>query len=72
MANISLLALCVQAGLLLVFVAKADPAAVGQTIGEFVLLRCIQDASPAAMLCQQYRGPSLNVRRILGTLLHRT
>ena len=71
MASITLPALCVQAGLLLA-IASANPAAVGQTIGEVVLLRYIQDASPAAMLCQQYRGPSLNVRRILGTLLHRT
>ena len=71
MAGITLLALCVQAGLLLA-IASANPAAVGQTIGEPVLLRYVQDASPAATLCQQHRSPSLNVRRILGPMLHRT
>ena len=50
MASITLPALCVQAGLLLA-IASADPAAGGQTIGEFVLLRYIQDASLAAILC---------------------
>ena len=71
MASITLPALCVQLGLLLVIVC-ADPAIVGQMVGEADPLRYIRDASPAAILFQQHCSPSLNVRRILETLPHST